>query len=143
MRRKFLCLMLVFVLCGATVRVPAAVCSSAQQPSPEQIEKIKAAVAKIGEGPQARVVIKLRDGSGLKGYIKESGEQDFVIRQAGTVKDTRVDYAQVAEVKAPREFHVSPFVVRMALIAVPLIVIAAIASNQNSRRNGPLVISAK
>lgn len=143
MHRRFLCVMLVILLCGATARVPAAVCLFTQQPSPEQIEKIKAAVAKIGEGPQARVAIKLRDGSRLKGYIKEASEQDLVIRPKGTVRDVRVDYAQVAEIKAPREFHVSPFVVRMALIAVPLVVIAAIASNQNSRRNGPLVISAK
>ena len=42
-------------------------------------EKVKAEIAKLGTGPSAGVEIKLHDKSKLKGYIKEAGEEHFVL----------------------------------------------------------------
>ncbi len=41
--------------------------------------KVKAEIAKLGTGSDARVKIKLKDGTKIKGYIMEAGENQFVV----------------------------------------------------------------
>jgi hypothetical protein len=63
------------------------------------VEKVRAGVARLGTGTQARVEVKLLDRSKLKGYISEAGEDHFVVVGAGTGVATPVSYPQVAQVK--------------------------------------------
>ncbi|MGH9968762.1 MAG: hypothetical protein ACREBG_13165 [Pyrinomonadaceae bacterium] len=62
-------------------------------------EKVKLGIAKLGTGEQARIELKLRDKTKLKGYVREVGEEDFVVADAKTGANTRVAYAQVQTVK--------------------------------------------
>jgi hypothetical protein len=62
-------------------------------------EKIRAGIARLGTGEQARVRVKLRDKTQLDGYVGEAAEQDFVIVSAKTGTATRVPYAQVKQVQ--------------------------------------------
>jgi hypothetical protein len=105
-----------------------------------QIEKIRTIVYKIGEGPDARVTVKLRDNTRLKGYIRESGEDYLIVREPESGKTTRIEYAQVAEVKGRREFHVSPFFIRTALVAGAIAITAAIVASQTSRNREPKTV---
>lgn len=63
------------------------------------VEKVRAAVARLGTGTQAHVEVKLLDKSKVKGYISEAGENHFVVVDAGTGVATTVPYPQVAQVK--------------------------------------------
>lgn len=61
--------------------------------------KVKAGVAKLGTGTVARVEVKLKDKTKLKGYISEAGTEGFSVVDAKTGTTTRVPYPQVQTVK--------------------------------------------
>src|SRR5260370_30600840 len=60
--------------------------------------KVKAGMLKLGTGPAAHVEVKLRDGTKLKGYVAEAGEDHFVVVDE-TGASTEVPYPQVKQVK--------------------------------------------
>ena len=62
-------------------------------------EQIKAGVLKRGTGEKARVTVRRRDGTKLKGYISQSGEDSFVVTEPKGGQSTTVAYGDVAEVK--------------------------------------------
>jgi hypothetical protein len=61
--------------------------------------QMKGEITRRGVGPKARVRIKLRDGSKLKGYISQAGENDFVIRDDESGASTTVAYDDLTQVK--------------------------------------------
>jgi len=74
-------------------------CVKAQTGSqPPQVAKVRAEVLKIGVGEQARVEVKLRDNSKLKGYIGETTEDSFTVIDSGG-SSQKVAYADVDKVK--------------------------------------------
>lgn len=64
-----------------------------------EIEKIKSQVQKIGWGPNAKVEVKLRDGSQYKGYIKESDENTFTVVESQSGADKTFSYVDASQVK--------------------------------------------
>ena len=66
-----------------------------------RVAKIKSDVAKRGVGERARVTVKLQDGSKLKGYISQSGEDSFTLADPKTAQTRTLAYYEVAEVKKP------------------------------------------
>jgi hypothetical protein len=68
---------------------------------PSEAEKIKRKVLARGTGVEARVSVKLRDGSKVKGYINEAAAEHFVVvrtdEQIG--QTVRIDYREVKELK--------------------------------------------
>jgi hypothetical protein len=65
----------------------------------EQALKVKTRVTRLGTGKQARVSIKLKDNTKLKGYIGEIGEERFTLIDSKRGTITPVQYAQVQEIK--------------------------------------------
>ena len=65
-----------------------------QRPSVDQI-KIK--VAKLGTGAKAKATVWLADGTKIKGYISQAGDDDFIIRDRNTNTPTTVRYADVVK----------------------------------------------
>jgi hypothetical protein len=61
-------------------------------------EKVKAGIGKLSTGEDARVEVKLRDKTKLKGYISEADEDSFVV-VGNDGAATRVEYARVKQVK--------------------------------------------
>jgi hypothetical protein len=62
-------------------------------------EKVKAAVAKRGTGPKAKVTVKLKDKTKLKGYISNAGGDSFTLSETKTGQVRTFAYTDVAEVK--------------------------------------------
>lgn len=62
-------------------------------------EKVKAAVAKRGTGPKAKVTVKLKDKTKLKGYITNASVDSFTLSDKNTGQPRTFAYADVAEVK--------------------------------------------
>ena len=61
--------------------------------------KVKESIFNIGTGPAARVEVKLRDGTKLRGYVATAAEDHFVIAEDKSGAATKVPYAQVKQVK--------------------------------------------
>lgn len=62
-------------------------------------EKVKAGIAKLGTGTEARIEVKLKDKTKLKGYVSEAGADSFTVVDAKTGAATEVAYPQVKTVK--------------------------------------------
>ncbi len=98
MLKKYLSLTLVVLVAHMICAAPAIAKSKAEKEI-EFAGKVKAGIAKIGTGPEARVKLKLRDKTKLEGYISEAGENSFVVTDAKTGVATTVAYPQVKTVK--------------------------------------------
>jgi hypothetical protein len=98
MFRKVLSLTLIALLInvwgGTPVRAGAQVVEQTRN-----VEKVKANIRKLGIGEAARVELRLWDGRKLRGYLREAGEDQFIVVDAKTGAETTVTYAQVRQVK--------------------------------------------
>ena len=72
---------------------------SAQSNTDNALEKIKANVHQRGTGEKSKVVVKMKDGTRLKGYISQTGEDSFNLTDSKTKQTNAVAYRDVAEVK--------------------------------------------
>lgn len=61
-------------------------------------ETARASIARLGTGKDARVAVKLRDNTKVKGYVSEAGGDSFTIIDAKTGVSRRVAYADVRQV---------------------------------------------
>ncbi len=61
--------------------------------------KAKAAIARRGTGKDARVEVRLTDGTSLKGYVSEAGSDSFTLTDSKTGASRTVAYSEVAQVK--------------------------------------------
>jgi hypothetical protein len=102
-----------------------------QEDETKHVNKVRGQIARIGTGPKARVEIKLRDETKVKGFIGESDEKHFVVVDTKTGARTTLEYPQVQKVKSYRlmsAFKTALVVgagVGAALFAVALICVAS------------------
>jgi len=95
MFKKCLSLALVgLMLYGANLQI-----ISAQSNTDKSLEKIKTDVFRRGTGEKSKVVVKMKDGIKLKGYISQTGEDSFNLTDSKTKQTNAVAYRDVAEVK--------------------------------------------
>jgi len=69
------------------------------EPDAKAVEKVHAAIVKIGTGPAARVEVKLRDKTKLKGYLDQVAQDHFVVVDDHTGTATKIADPQVKQVK--------------------------------------------
>ena len=62
-------------------------------------EKVKANISKLGTGKDARIEVKLKDGTKLKGYISQANENSFVLMDEKTAVPTEVPYPATKQIK--------------------------------------------
>jgi hypothetical protein len=96
MLKIWLSLLLVYVLVFTAAPVLAGTRAKKQA---QTVEEVKAKVARIGTGVKARVNVRLNNGTKIKGYIEQSGEQEFTVRDKDTGASVRVPYTDVAKVE--------------------------------------------
>ena len=74
--------------------------AGAQSPGDQQAtEKIRSKVLKMGVGVNARVEVKLRDNTQMKGYISDADQDSFTVVQSGTGSSKTISYADTQSVK--------------------------------------------
>jgi hypothetical protein len=73
--------------------------TGAQTINNAEAAQVRTKVQSIGAGPKARVEVKLRNKSKVKGYVSGSGSDSFTIISSQTGSTETVAYADVAEVK--------------------------------------------
>jgi hypothetical protein len=62
-------------------------------------QKVHSEISKVGTGPNARIELRLRDKTTLKGYVSEVGAESFVVVDDKTGSATTVTYPQVKQVR--------------------------------------------
>jgi hypothetical protein len=123
MLKRFLSVALTLLLTNV-----AAISAYARAQSDEQlrkIEKVKASIQKLGTGEAARVEIKLRDRTKVKGYIREAGDNDFVVVNAKTGVVTTVPYSQVSSLQGNNRLTAAKVGINIAKGAA---IVAAVAA---------------
>jgi hypothetical protein len=98
MLKKLLSVVLVGLLI-ATINVSAVHAVSSDDKEARFIAQVKESIARLGTGVNARVEVKLRDNTKLKGYVSEAGEDSFIIVNAKTDMPVAVPYPQIKQVK--------------------------------------------
>ena len=89
----FICLLLI------TANSSFVTAQTANDDSVSTAAKIKAAVLKRGTGENKRVEVKKTDGTKLKGYISQSGEDSFTLTDSKTNQTSVITYGDVAKLK--------------------------------------------
>jgi len=97
MLKNYFLFALAGILILTTALTPALAGSKAKEASP--VEKIKAKVAKRGVGEKARVSVRMQNGTQLKGYVSQAGEDSFVVTDSKTGQATTIAYREVEKVK--------------------------------------------
>lgn len=122
MFKKVLSLVLVgFVLSVGAVGPAHA--ASKEEKETRLAEKVKDGISKLGTGPAARVQIKLRDKTKLKGYVSEAGEDSFVIVDEKTGATSRVAYPQVQQVKGNNHSRAVEIAIGVGVILLPIVIV--------------------
>lgn len=99
MLKRNLVLMLVGALIFSLSTTPMTLAKSKEEKAAEFTSKVKTGIAQLGIGPEARIEVKLRDKTKLKGYVSQINADSFVIADAKTGATTEVSYPNVTSVK--------------------------------------------
>ncbi len=99
MLRRTFALMLPAFLLGSTMGFKSVSAQSGRDSA--TAENARVAVQKLGQGRDAKVEVKLRDNSKVKGYISATAEDSFVITDLRTGSSQTVAYADTLQVKKP------------------------------------------
>ena len=100
MLKTLLSLLVAFMLLLAAVPQPAAAGQSKSQVP--TVEAVKSKIARQGIGAKAKVTIRLKNGTKVKGYVAQAEESDFVIRDRKTDAATTIRYEDVLKVEENR-----------------------------------------
>lgn len=95
--KRFLSLMLTIVLMHTAAVFSQGLAKVPSEKEQRFTEQVKAAIAKLGTGPAARVRLKLHGGRELKGYVSQINEDSFLLMDAKSGTLTAVAYAQVRQ----------------------------------------------
>ena len=95
---KILSFVLVFLLFTGTGVEFAAAKENANK-SARLAAKVRAGIAKLGVGKDARVKIKLKNETKVAGYISAADETGFTVTNTETGVQTLIEYPQVKNVK--------------------------------------------
>ena len=96
--KKLLTMLVAFLMFTAVSVHPVAAATKAEKEA-RFAGKVKTGIEKLGVGSDARVEVKLRDKTRLKGFISETSENGFVVTDLKTGASNTVAYADVSKVK--------------------------------------------
>jgi hypothetical protein len=98
MFKKFVSVILVGLLINL-MAVSFAYADSKTEKEARFAEKVKTGVAKIGTGKAAKIQVKLKDGTKLKGFVSEINENSFVVADEKTGMTTEIPYPNARQIK--------------------------------------------
>jgi hypothetical protein len=64
-----------------------------------QAQKVRQSVKRIGTGEAAHLEVRLKDKTILRGYVREAGEDSFVVVDSKTGIGSTVQYQEVKQIK--------------------------------------------
>lgn len=112
--------MLVILLLNA-VGVGSVYADSKEKREARFTERVREGIGKLGTGTEARVEVKLRNKTKLKGYVSQSNIESFTVVDANGVA-TEVAYPQVKQVKGNNLSSGARIAIGIAIVATILII---------------------
>ncbi len=97
MLSRHLALALALSLMCAAGAAPASA-QSARRADARLAEEVKQSIPRLGLGREARVMVKLRGGAKLAGYVNQVGADSFTLIDGRTGAATAVPYTQVQRI---------------------------------------------
>jgi hypothetical protein len=116
MFKKILSLLLI----GLLINTAGAVSTYANSKTEKEarfVEKVKQGIGKLGTGESARIEVKLRDKTKLRGYVKEAGSDSFTVVDAKTGVETNVAYSNARQVKGNNLSTGAKIAIGLAILA--------------------------
>ena len=98
MFKKYLTLTLTFLILNLSLS-SVAFAETKSEKEAKFAQKVKAQIAKLGSGTEAKVEVKLKDGTKLKGYVSNIGEESFSVTNDKTGAVSEIPYPQAKQVK--------------------------------------------
>ena len=98
MFRKYISILFIVLVVNLLSVFPV-IASTKEEKEAQFAEKVKANIAKLGTGKDARVEVKLKDGTKLKGYISQINDNSFVVVNDTTGASTEIPYPNTKQVK--------------------------------------------
>jgi len=98
MFKKILSFLLIVLMINV-VGVSSAYAGSKEEKEARFTERVKQNVSKLGTGTEARVEVKLRNKTKLKGYISQINENSFTVVDEKTGNASEVPYPNAKQVK--------------------------------------------
>ena len=97
MFKKYLSLVFICLLAfAANLQLIKAQTNTGNNPA---VEKIKSNVTRRGTGEKARVNVIMLNGTKLKGFISQAGDDSFTLTDSKTKQTSTLAYSDVAQVK--------------------------------------------
>ena len=93
--------------------------------------KVREGISRLGTGTDARIEVKLRDKTKLKGYVSEAGEDSFVIVDEKTKAASTVTYAQVKQVKGNNLSTAAEIALGVGVILLPIAIVIFLISKSD------------
>ncbi len=98
MVKRFLSLVLVGLLANVLMATTPALAKTQGAQGMQSSEQVRSKIARLGVGEKARATVWLKNGTKVKGYIAQAGENDAVIRDRKTDAPTTVAYQDITKV---------------------------------------------
>ncbi len=93
-------------------------------------EKVKTGIAKLGTGPEAKIKVKLKDGTKIKGYIMEVSESGFVAMNSKTNQTVPVAYSNVKQVRGNNISEGVKILIGVGAIILLVAIMIAVVNSQ-------------
>ena len=121
MLKKILSMTIVMLVMNLAI-APVAFASDNAEKEAKFAEKVKTEIAKLGTGTDAKVKVKLKDGTKLEGYVSEIKADSFTVVDKKSGNATPIPYPSVKHVKGSNlSGNVIIVLVFAALIGVTII----------------------
>jgi hypothetical protein len=128
MLKKILCLILAAMLINLTT-VNFAYADSKAEKEAKFVEKVKTNIIKLGTGIDAKVRIKLKDGTKLRGFVSQINNNNFVVVDEKTGRATEVPYPNAKQVKGNNLSTGVTIAIGVAIFLVVVCLIGAYADD--------------
>jgi len=99
MLKKYVVLMLSVLVISLFLSSVTVIAETKEEKAAKRAEKVKINVAKLGTGPDAKVEVKLKDGTKIKGYVSDIKEDSFGVVSSQTTASVNVPYNEVKQIK--------------------------------------------
>jgi sRNA-binding regulator protein Hfq len=94
------------------------------------VEKIKANVTRRGTGEKASVNVKMLNGTKMKGFISQVGDDSFTLTDSKTKQTSSLAYSDIAQVKGTGLSTGAKTLIGVGVgVAITAVVLAVVARN--------------
>ena len=116
--------MLSILLIGLVMNLAIVTAFAETKKEKDLADKLKSEITKLGVGIDAKIQVKLKDGTKIKGYVLEIGNDQFVVINEKNSQATPIPYSQVKQAKGKSDKYYLVFGI-IGIVALIVVIIVA------------------